>query len=104
MQHASEALETIVAGLVSVPVVDSLEVVEIEKEDRRAGRMNASPHLGKRAPVGQSGQWIAVDELLQHFLRGEEADIRLRQLVLNGPVENEDAAECDDPFRAGIER
>ena len=69
-QRGREAAQAFVADLMAVDVVDLLETVEVEEEDRRFA-LDRAEDLRQRAPVRQAGQRIAIRELLQHFLRRE---------------------------------
>src|SRR5439155_16123340 len=45
-----------------------------------------------------------IDELLQNALRREKVRVRPHEFLLNRGVDHEDAAEGNDPLRAGVER
>src|SRR5258706_854860 len=82
LQHAREALQAVIAGLMAVGIVDLFKIIEIEEEDCGAGAKDSAQNFRKGAAVGQAGERITVDQFLQHFLRSEEIDVRLRQLLL----------------------
>src|SRR5204862_7948946 len=103
LQRARKLLQRIVAGLMPVAIVDPLEIVEIEKEDRRSGVERLAQHAQQCAPVEKSGKRIVIDKLLQHALGREQAGIRLQKLALNRAIEDQHAAEGDDPLRTGVE-
>lgn len=68
-------LQRFIARLMSVRIVDVLEVVEIEKQDRRADLEAFAQHRWQSAAVKQAGERIVIDELLQHRLRCQEIDV-----------------------------
>ena len=68
-QDAADRDEELVAGVVAEAVVDLLEVVEVEQQDRAAlavatAALEVPLELGvEPAPVGQAGQHVVVDEV-----------------------------------------
>ena len=56
-------------------IVERLEVVQIEKQQRRAATI--TPSLGQRLVTARTGQH-AVGQLGQRIMLGEELDLRLR--------------------------
>ena len=68
-QQAADGDQELVAGVVAEGVVDLLEVVEVEQQQRAARAVAPAPlevalELGvEAAPVGQAGEHVVVDEV-----------------------------------------
>ena len=79
LQALRRQLEQPVAGLVAEGVVDVLEAVEIEEQDREPGIGAREPvqllveTLRKQEAVRQSGQRVAAEQVLGRLFAGGEA-------------------------------
>ncbi len=70
-QAPSDGLQQCVADVVAEPVVDLLEVVEVDKQQRdgvvavAVEGQGTGETLGEQAPVGESGERVVVDKVLE---------------------------------------
>ena len=74
-QHVRDLRETCIAGLVAAAVVEGLEVIEVDEEQRKRhalaqGLLPQPLHVVvEHAPVVDAGQAVAVRGFAQHLLR-----------------------------------
>ena len=104
LQHTREVLQRFVADMMPVHVVDVLEVIEIEEQDRRTGESRIIQDVGQASTIEDAGQRVAMRERAQFVFRRQQVGIPARHLIADPAVHRQHAAECDQPLRTGIER
>jgi hypothetical protein len=70
LQHLGGDLQRVIAGLMSMPIVDQLEVVQIDDEEGNRAVAQCAVDLLVQglvefAPVIQAGEWIGDGQIVQ---------------------------------------